>query len=202
LLALGTFVKHTRAVRDAARRMDFDNEYIEAVCAYLAIALDRLADRASTVATWDVGYQKIRNTFGRFALPITWDFCESVTVSSTTGSFQGGLEFIARYLKHAMNASKASPAPNAKQISAKKKTDQRLDLIVTDPPYYDAIPYSDLMDFFYVWLRRTLWDLTPEYNERFAEPLAPKWNHEENDGELIDDESRFGGDKAKSHKNY
>lgn len=202
LLALGTFVKHTRTVRDHAKRMGFSDEYIEAISCYLAIGLDRLADRASTIATWDVGYQKIRNTFGRFALPVTWDFCESVTVSSTTGSYQGGLEFIAKYVKHAMDASKESPAACARQLSAKQKANELLDVIVTDPPYYDAIPYSDLMDFFYVWLRRNLWDLSPEYNERFAEPLSPKWNHEENDGELIDDESRFGGDKAKSKKNY
>ena len=50
------------------------------------------------------------------------------------------------------------------------------DRIVTDPPYYDAIPYSDLMDFFYVWLRRTLYGLSPEIDAVFREPLAPKWN--------------------------
>ena len=61
------------------------------------------------------------------------------------------------------------------------------DLIVTDPPYYDAIPYSDLMDFFYVWLRRTLHGLSPEFDAAFQEPLAPKWDHDANDGELIDD---------------
>lgn len=202
LLALGTFVKHTRAVRDAAKRAGFGEAYVEAVTCYLAVALDRLADRASTVATWDVGYQKIRNTFGRFALPVTWDFAESVTTSGTTGSFEGGLEFIAKFLAHAMNAGETAPTPNVSRQSAKQKREQLLDLIVTDPPYYDAIPYSDLMDFFYVWLRRTLWDLSPAYNETFREPLSPKWNHETNDGELIDDESRFDGDRARSKKNY
>ena len=77
-----------------------------------------------------------------------------------------------------------------------------IDLVLTDPPYYDAIPYSDLMDFFYVWLRRTLYGLSPEIDQAFRAELSPKWNHEENDGELIDDESRFGGDKEKSKKNY
>lgn len=76
------------------------------------------------------------------------------------------------------------------------------DLILTDPPYYDAIPYSDLMDFFYIWLRRTLHGLSPELDQVFHEPLSPKWNHDKNDGELIDDASRFGGDRAKSKANY
>ena len=58
------------------------------------------------------------------------------------------------------------------------------------------------MDFFYIWLRRTLHGLSPEIDQAFAEPLAPKWNHDANDGELIDDASRFNGDKAASKQNY
>lgn len=76
------------------------------------------------------------------------------------------------------------------------------DAIITDPPYYDAIPYSDLMDFFYVWLRRSLYGLSPDVDAAFATPLGPKWDHDAGDGELIDDASRFGGDKAKSKKNF
>ena len=77
-----------------------------------------------------------------------------------------------------------------------------LDLICTDPPYYDAIPYSDLMDFFHIWLRRTLHGLSPETDAAFAEPLGPKWESGADDGELIDDASRFDGDRAVSKRNY
>jgi len=202
LLALGTFVKHTRTVRDHAKRMGFADDYIEAVSCYLAAALDKVLDYNSSLCTWHVNRQIIGHTFARFALPVTWDFCESAPHGTGSGSFQGALEWIARYYAHAEEAGQVSPKAVARQLSAKKKANELLDIIVTDPPYYDAIPYSDLMDFFYVWLRRTLWDLSPEYNERFTEPLSPKWNHEDNDGELIDDESRFEGDKAKSKKNY
>ena len=80
--------------------------------------------------------------------------------------------------------------------------DARFDLICTDPPYYDAIPYSDLMDFFHVWLRRTLHGLSPEIDRAFEAPLGPKWNAAANDGELIDDAARFGGDRAASKRNY
>ena len=76
------------------------------------------------------------------------------------------------------------------------------DLICTDPPYYDAIPYSDLMDFFHVWLRRTLRGLSPEVDAAFAEPLGPKWDAAAGDGELIDDAARFAGDRAASKRNY
>ena len=63
---------------------------------------------------------------------------------------------------------------------------EKHDVIVTDPPYYDAIPYSDLMDFFYVWLKRSLTGLSPEIDAVFSRSLGPKWDHESGDGELID----------------
>src|SRR5205085_7289489 len=81
-------------------------------------------------------------------------------------------------------------------------TDELQDLILTDPPYYDAIPYSDLMDFFYLWLRRTLHGLTPEVDESFQTPVGPKWDSGRNDGELIDDASRHGGDATASKGVY
>ena len=73
---------------------------------------------------------------------------------------------------------------------------------MTDPPYYDAIPYSDLMDFFYIWLRRTLSGVSTAYDHAFAEPVGPKWDHVAGDGELIDDSSRHDGDAARSKKTY
>lgn len=89
-----------------------------------------------------------------------------------------------------------------KQSVLKLDKNQYFDLIMTDPPYYDSIPYSDLMDYFYIWLRRTLHRLSPEIDQAFLESLAPKWNQDANDGELIDDASRFNGDKAVSKQNY
>jgi hypothetical protein len=76
------------------------------------------------------------------------------------------------------------------------------DIVVTDPPYYDAIPYSDLMDWFYVWLRRCAADFSPAFAQAMAQPIGPKWDNEIQDGELIDDSSRHGGDGAASKKAY
>jgi hypothetical protein len=75
------------------------------------------------------------------------------------------------------------------------------DVIVTDPPYYDAIPYSDLMDYFYIWLRRGVGDRA-EWRDSFQTPLSPKWDHAANDGELIDDSSRHDNDAKKSKQVY
>ena len=75
-------------------------------------------------------------------------------------------------------------------------------MICTDPPYYDAIPYSDLMDFFQVWLRRVLHGLSSETDGAFADPLGPKWESGASDGELIDDANRFEGNREASKSNY
>ena len=112
------------------------------------------------------------------------------------------LDWVARYVDHALVAVSDSPAPDLAARSALAPQPGSLDIVCTDPPYYDAIPYSDLMDFFHVWLRRALHGVSPEIERVFAEPLGPKWGAAENDGELIDDASRFEGDQQASKKNY
>ena len=200
LLCLGSFVG---IVRELTLSMDGDmsEDWREAVIASLACALDRLADSSSSIAHWQNGGEFNVNTFQRFALPISWDFSETAILSETTGSFSGQLEWVARYLEHGQNVSVSFGKSYAARSSA-INLEGEYDAIVTDPPYYDAIPYSDLMDFFYVWLRRSTHGLSPEIDTAFQEPLGPKWNHDTGDGELIDDASRFDGDRARSKQNY
>src|SRR3972149_9457062 len=94
------------------------------------------------------------------------------------------------------------PATRALNQSAIAHHAAKYDVVVTDPPYYDAIPYPDLMDFFYVWLRRTLHGVSPEMTAAFASKLGPKWDETKQDGELIDDSSRHCNDEAKSKAAY
>ena len=202
LLALGTFVKWTRAACAALQVGTYRHEWGEAIYMGLTVGVDRIADRQSTVCRWDMGKTNLQGTFTRFALPITWDYCEGNPLSDTTGNYLANLEWVAEYWDHAMLASYGAPQPHAKQCSAIARQEATFDLVVTDPPYYDAIPYSDLMDFFYVWLRRTMNGLSPELDSAFHKPLSPKWDHHQNDGELIDDASRHEGDKAKSKAVY
>ena len=77
-----------------------------------------------------------------------------------------------------------------------------IDVILTDPPYYDAIIYADIMDYFYVWLRRLYSGLIPELANAFVDELSPKWDKGSNNGELIDDPSRHGDDFAESEATY
>ncbi|MPZ45704.1 MAG: DUF1156 domain-containing protein [Betaproteobacteria bacterium] len=202
LLCLGTILQATRRANDGMREHAYPELWAQGIAAYLGLAVDRIADRSSTICHWDLGYEKVANTFSGFRLPISWDFCEASPTGDSTGSYPGQLEWIARYIEHALPAVSAAPVPSVNQASAIAAVTDGFDLVLTDPPYYDAIPYSDLMDFFYVWLRRTLSGTLHEEDHIFGPPLSPKWNHEENDGELIDDASRFGGHKRDSKNNY
>ncbi len=172
----------------------------------LSCVLSKLTDFNSATCSWALSRETVRQTFARFALPMVWDNCEVNPLSASSGSFESMMDWLARYTDHATAALVGAPPTSVEARSAIRLQDEGVDLICTDPPYYDAIPYSDLMDFFYVWLRRALHGLSPEMDAAFAAPLGPKWNPEassgKGDGELIDDASRFRGDREASKRNY
>jgi len=203
LLALGTFVKWTRLAKEEIEKLGYSAEWSEAILGELSIGFDRLADRQSSICRWDNTRMNLQGTFARFALPILWDFCEGNPFSFTTGNYSSGIDWVAESIDHITNTAAigASP-PKAINRSAIKEAEEQFDVVLTDPPYYDAIPYSDLMDFYYIWLRRILFDIYPSYEEHFSKPLSPKWNDDQKDGELIDDSSRHSGDGEKSKREY
>lgn len=202
LLALGTFVKWAREAKRQLIRLHYSSDWVEAITAYLAIQNDKVADYNSMVCHWHVSGEKIGDTFSRFALPIIWDFVELAVTNDVGGAYSAQLDWVARYIDHALVAGAGVEKPVPQNKSAIQLGSGDYDAVVTDPPYYDAIPYSDLMDFFYLWLKRSLNGLSPELDAAFKEALSPKWNHERNDGELIDDASRHEGDKTKSKAVY
>ena len=200
LLALGEFVRALRSM--PGQLTDYPGEWREALVAMCSPIISRMADRGSAVASWTNNPEKIRSTFARFALPVTWDFSESAPLSDTTGGFVQSIEWVAKVCEHLQRSVESSRIGEGILGSAVASPVKGVDVIVTDPPYYDAIGYSVLMDFFYVWLRRTTQGLTSEIDSGFSDPLGPKWDHHTVDGELIDDASRFDGDKDRSKQNY
>ena len=199
LLALGTFVLTLRALMQELD--DWPEDWREGLIASLALVNDRLADYSSTVCSWINSLEALRNTFARFALPIVWDYAEVNPLSETAGNYLGALGWVSRSVAHVLESAQSEKTPSIQSTSAVNVTGN-YDAIITDPPYYDAIPYSDCMDFFHVWLRRSTHELSDEVESIFSDALGPKWDHDSNDGELIDDASRFDGDKDRSKQNY
>jgi adenine-specific DNA methylase len=201
-IALGELVSIIRSLPEAMQHHSNEALWIDATKAFLACTLDRFADRASVVTTWQTNAEKLGHTFVRWALPMAWDFAESNPLADSTGGFVQAIEWVDRYISHALVALKGAPVPDVLQTSAMQGIDKRFDLIITDPPYYDAIGYAVLMDFFYVWLRRLLFGDNEAYDRAFSNPLGPKWDRARSEGELVDDASRFDRDKHASKRSY
>lgn len=152
----------------------------EAVQTCLALAVDRQADHGSSLASWAITRETVRNTFGRQALPMVWDFCEANPWSGATGGFDGAVEWVARVCEANADAL-VPPVPESSRTgvppvhtdanrrdacstghatrasaTAHPLPDDAADVFFTDPPYYNSVPYADLSDFFYHWLRRTV----------------------------------------------
>ncbi len=199
LLAMGTFIREIRHV--SKDKDDYLKNWSEAVVAYNAICIGRLADYSSAVCSWHNGREVIGHTFVRFALPMVWDYAEVNPFSNSSGNFFGSLDWVARFVSHTSEGIKSSPDPTVQATSAPLVKGE-YDTVITDPPYYDAIPYSDLMDFFHVWLRRALHGISSITDTVFTNPLGPKWDHDKNDGELIDQPSRFDSNVTASRAAY
>jgi adenine-specific DNA methylase len=192
LLALMTFVKWTRATRSEMEKVGYSPEGVEAIEVYLAINVDRLASFNSTICWWLTDLEAMAQTYARFALPITWDFAELNPFSKKTGGYLSHINWVVRFLANVLTA-KLTSVPCISQQSSRNLVSQMIDGIITDPPYYDAIPYADLSDFFYLWLRRAIGDRFPE---TFAEPLTPK------SAELVQHSGRFNGDHEAARTFY
>ena len=142
--------------------------YADAVAHYLGLTIGRLANRSSTQCFWNPAGDKIEQVFARPALPMVWVFAEGNPFSGSSGNFLGQLE----YLLAALERVPAEGRGRVEQLDARSLARlSQTAVVCTDPPYYDNIPYADLSDFFYVWLRRCLGDVYPEL---FSTLLVPK----------------------------
>lgn len=145
--------------------------YGEAVGVYLAFVVDKLTDYHSSICSWNAPGEKLRNVFGRQAIPMTWDYAEGNLFSSSSGSFDNMMQWVTKVIGEYPCANRPG---SARQFDAQSDNGMRGILVSTDPPYYDNIGYADLSDFFYVWLRQSL---RRTYPKLFSTMLVPK--HEE-----------------------
>jgi putative DNA methylase len=155
--------------------------YADALAVYLSFLVSKLADKGSSICTWDAGPSSnrtasgrsarvatVRVTFGRQALPMTWDFAEVNFFSESVGSIDTVVKTLSVPLDY---MSPTSQGGIAQQADAQRQQLSQGNVVSTDPPYYDNIGYADLSDFFYVWLRRSL---KPVFPELFATLAVPK----------------------------
>ena len=165
LLALTTFARLVGETHTQMSMAGLEAEYAKAVATYFGLVVDRLADYNSTISPWENTREGVGHTFTRQALPMVWDYCEVNPFSGSTGSFDRALDWVAMTLDCAGGSAKVV------QRDARKPAGTGFQALITDPPYYDAIDYSGLSDFFYVWLKRSVSFLDPDLLNL---PLTPK----------------------------
>ena len=154
----------------ASERISGDPSFVEAAEACVALVLGRMADANSTLAQWQVTGEKIGHTFGRQALPMVWDYSEVNPFCEATRNLASMFEWVIKVIER----EGTLPNPGfADQASATRHPlpDDSVDSICTDPPYYAAVPYADLSDFFYSWIAPLLRRWQPRL---FGSELTPK----------------------------
>jgi putative DNA methylase len=179
---------------DALVTLNKDNAklYADSVATFLAFVLDRCVDFNNSLCRWSSSNEKVMNTFGRQAIPMIWDFAEANLLGDSVGSWSTCSDYVCECIEVMQAHFKQSGA--VEQESAADMV-QRLEkvLVSTDPPYYNNIDYSDLSDFFYVWLRRSLSHIYPDL---FKTVLTPKTK------ELVASPYRFEGNKQAARDHF
>lgn len=170
LVAMQTFVAHLHEALEAMKPELHDEEYRTAVAIYLGLWVSRIASRCSNVGIWHVTGEKLEHPFGRQAIPMTWDYPEANPFSEATGGAIGQLEWMTRIVAHESDNCFAATVLCGDAASL-GIADDSIHVVVTDPPYFDAVAYADLSDYFYVWLKRAIGETLPD---TFATPLTLK----------------------------
>jgi len=170
-LALITFAERVRRAHEQMLARRYPEDFAQSVAMYLGFVLSRTVDFESSLCHWHPQWEFIPNTFARQALPMAWDFAELNLFSPIlTGTWESMHRQIVRAIESAGVSTKPGTVSHA-SATRLPYPDEHFDAVLTDPPYYNSVPYADLSDFFYVWLKRTVGHLYPDL---FATPLTPK----------------------------
>ena len=152
----------------------------------LALAIDRQANASTSLGRWHTSGEKLEGLFARQAIPMLWDYAESAPFCDSSGNFDGAVEWVARVCESNALGTAAGQATMVSAVSH-PLADDSAHCFTTDPPYYDAVPYAYLSDFFYVWLRRCLSRTLPDL---FAQASVPK------DAEIVVDRKHEKSDST------
>ena len=172
-----------------------ENRQVGGFAATLACAIGKRADYGSSGTKWHLTFEKTTCTFGRQAIPMTWDFVEPIPMGDTSGALGAGLSSVYSAAETVSHALPRTGQTGCKNATDHPLPDQAASVWFTDPPYYDAVPYADLSDFFLVWLKRTL-PSSPLLRDPFDpdNPLSPKSR------EAVQDETKKHEGRPKDRK--
>jgi putative DNA methylase len=144
--------------------------YAEAVGVYLAMAVSRMADYGSSIATWRPKDNAMRSTMPKQAIQMAWDFAEGSPFGTSSSGFVECVDVVAKVMERALPGGRGGSTQRG--VQEVMLAGGLNPVVSTDPPYYDNVGYADLSDFFYVWLRRSLRNVFPDLFSTVAVPKA------------------------------
>lgn len=171
LYVLGSLCEAVRAAHNQMLAEGMAADRAAVVATYLGLCVDRIADYNSTFCGFHVTLEAIRNTFPQQAIRMAWDYVEIDPLGDGPGNWKGAVRWIEKVIRHCALASTESASILRGDAQALAFPDRTFDAVIVDPPYYDAVQYADLSDFFYVWLKRSIGGLHPNV---LGTPLTPK----------------------------
>lgn len=190
LVAMQTFVSCLHEVLEAMKQEINDEAYRKAVAVYLGLWLSRTAMFQSTLGRWLQDLEAVAHPFAMQTISMTWGFPEPSPFADTSGGAVGQLDWMLRVIKR--ESQETIPAVvNHSDAAVLRDTLSHADVVVTDPPYFDAISFADLSDYFYIWLKRALVS-----DEALRTPTTPKSE------ETTALRHRHKGDKTAAHSHF
>ena len=171
LYVLGSLCEAVRAAHLEMMSTGMSPEKAAAVTTYLGLCVDRIADYNASFTSWVPGGEFHAHVYKRQAIAMIWDYVEIDPLQHISGSWSGAVQWIQQAIRHC--SSTGSQVGHVLRGNAQELPfpNSSFDAVIVDPPYYDAIQYGDLSDFFYVWLKRSIGHL---HQQLFSIPLTPK----------------------------
>lgn len=166
---------HIKWSKEYLENMEFENsDFKNALLSLIALVINRMVDLNASLCVWQLNTPNTAHVFGRWALSLVMDYGEINPLADAGGSIDSIMKRIFAGLKNLKPISNNQVIVHRGSATNIPLPDNSATAFITDPPYYDAIPYSDLSNFFYVWMKRLLKDSFKDY---FSNELAD-WKNE------------------------
>ena len=192
LLCLLSIAADVKELTSDIHFLCYEQDRRRAIATYLALAIDRLANYLTVLCVWRNTRTCVLPTFSRQALPMVWDYGEMNPFAGSAGDWVEAIEHICGVIEATAEYAGSAVLMRGSAVSTTMSAGA-FDAVVTDPPYYDNVPYANLSDFFYVWIRQTVGDY---HSQHFSSLAAPK------KGEIVADACRHSGSRSHAKQFY
>ena len=201
-LSLGIFGLHLHSVAAVITSTGLSETWRHAILDSLCLSLDRLICFMCVNTRWKTDADSMTDAFSRFSISLLWDFAEANPLGAAVGGFVRCNDRIATAYDTLLSTLRNPGTANALQQSVGDfVSTAKYDLVITDPPYYQAVSYSDLSDFFYTWLRGFVPRKLPQFESQLTEKASEIVQHIRGDKSREEEKAKYESQMAEAFRN-